>query len=695
MTTAERRILEIQTSIAQGTSTLNEVNEEADLKSLAESYVRNTLTGNTKAAELARQELAELTGAPVIKTEVPTAPTVQGTTPPQPEVPVTEEAPTVNPQEAEPVGREVPSKPVTSVQTPDGQAKFNVQGRVIELADLKQATGDLQPRDRSRKESAALAKERAGSMFNPARLLDDPTSGSGAPIIARDGTIMSGNGRVLTMQEVYASQSDSLSRYRSALEDAGINTEGFSQPVFVRQLTDDMTVQELKRFADLSNTEAQAQMSMTERASRDSKRLTDSKIIDLYRGDFDIDAAQNRGFVSEYAKKILSPTEQGAFFNSKGQISQEGISRVKNAILASAFDNPDTLATMLESSDENIKAISNAFMAAAPRFAQLKKQIADGRTDAQFDITSDLAEMANLVSRLRREGTKLQDYYNQSDMLSQPDPEVQRLVRAFYNEGLTRANSTKAMKDFLDFYTTEALQKESGGLLPDQTTASDIIESGRQRTEEKRSEAKGQNQPGLELAASGNVKRNDARGKQVQKRRNAESSERTEAVKPRAESKVDDARSESAVEKSVEGVAELRNTESTSPANADTREENTRGTKAGRVTIAQSQTLRQSLYRDAFADAGIDVDTAVNLPITNQYRILSKLVKEKFGLSFVEKPQQGAGYDQVNALLDAYHNLQWMTHTMAMPNKAIGLDGDTGLGSAAKRLGRIPSRLCE
>jgi len=617
--------------------------------------------------------------SPNVKTDAPTAPAVQETAPPQPAAPVAEEAPAVNPQEAEPVGREVPSKPVTSVQTPDGQANFNVQGRVIELADLKQATGDLQPRDRSRKESAALAKERAGSMFNPARLLDDPTSGSGAPIIARDGTIMSGNGRVLTMQEVYASQSDSLASYQSALKDAGINTEGFSQPVFVRQLADDMTVQELKRFADLSNTEAQAQMSMTERASRDSTRLTDSKIIDLYRGDFDIDAAQNRGFVSEYAKKILSPTEQGAFFNSKGEISQEGISRVKNAILASAFDNPDTLATMLESSDENIKAISNAFMAAAPKFAQLKKQIADGRTDAQFDITSDLAEMANLVSRLRREGTKLQDYYNQSDMLSAPDPEVKRLVRAFYNEGLTRANSTKAMKDFLDFYTTEALQKETGGLLPDQTTASDIIEAGRQRTEEKRSEAKGQNQPGLELAASGNVKRNDARGKQVQKRRNAESGERAEAVKPRAESKVDDARSESAVEKSVEGVAELRNTESTSPANADTREENTRGTKAGRVTIAQSQTLRQSLYRDAFADAGFEVDTAVNLPITNQYRILSKLVKEKFGLSFVEKPQQGAGYDQVNALLDAYHNLQWMTHTMAMPNKAIGLDGTLGL----------------
>ncbi|MBC18611.1 MAG: hypothetical protein CL942_16360, partial [Desulfovibrio sp.] len=161
---------------------------------------------------------------------------------------------------------------VKSVQTPDGQKNYNVKGLVVELDDLQQATGELQPRDRSRKESEALSKERAGSMFNPERLLDDPTSGSGSPIIARDGTIMSGNGRVLTMQEVYANQPESLAKYQEALKNAGINTERFSQPVFVRVLTDDMTVAELKEFADLSNTEAQAQMSMTERAGRDAKR---------------------------------------------------------------------------------------------------------------------------------------------------------------------------------------------------------------------------------------------------------------------------------------------------------------------------------------------------------------------------------------------------------------------------------------
>ena len=647
---------------------------------------KNAKPAKPKAAAASEQPtISEPPKPPQVTLEQPTQPK----TPTQDAPPVAQEppvAPTVpdqpaalpNPQEAEEVGKDIDNV-IKNVQTPDGQKTYNVKGKVVELSDLKQAQGELQPRDRSRKDSEVLAKERATpAKFNPSRLLDDPTTGSGSPIIGRNGTIMSGNGRVLTMQEVYANQPESLSRYRTALEEAGINTEGFSQPIFVRQLSDDMTMAELREFADLSNTEAQAQMSMTERASRDATRLIDSGIIDLYRGDFEIGALQNRDFVQEYAKKILSPTEQGAFVTADGSPSAEGLTRIRNAILASAFDDTDTLSLMLESTDDNIKAIGNAFMATAPKFAQLKKQIADGRTEAQFDITATLADMANLISRLRREGTKLQDYYNQTELFAEPDPAVKQLVRGFFNEGLTRANSTKAMKDFLTFYVDEALQKETGGLIPDETTASDIIEAGIQRTEDKR-DGKRQGQGGFDFAKSSTVERDDARGEQVQKQRNARGGKSAARSVQEAERQVSDTRPERALEKSIEGVAELRNSETVTPDQSETREENTRGTKAGRVTISQSQTLRQSLYRDAFVDAGRDPDTAVNLPITRQYKILSDLVKDKFGLKLVEKPKQGAGYDQVNALLDAYHNLQWMTHTLSLPNTAIGLDGTLGL----------------
>ena len=614
---------------------------------------------------------------PNVKTEDPVAPVVQEAKPDAPATPVVEDAPVMpNPQEAKPVGREVPSKPVTSIQTPDSDAKFNVQGRVIELADLKQATGDLQPRDRSRSESQSNVLIRATPQkFNPERLMDSPTTDSGAPIIARDGTIISGNGRVLTLQEVYSNQPESLKAYNEFITAQGIDVSGFSQPVFVRQLTDDMDISQLKQFADAANIPSIAEMSVTETSQRDASRLTDKDIIGLYEGG-EVNSLQNDAFVKAFASRIVSENERGKF-SKDGKPTREGIARMQNAILASAFQDTDAISIMLEDADPNIKAIANAFTSTAPKFSKLKSQVAKGQTPSSFDITPQLTDFAKLVSQLRRDGTKLNDYYSQDNMFEQPDPEVEQLVRAFFNDNLSRANSQKKMEMFLNAYADEALLKETGGLIPDETTATDVIESAKRKVKDQE-DGKSTGQGGF-LEASNDVKRDDAGGKQIPRRRRAPSSERAAEVKPTAERKVDDARSESAVEKSVEGVAELRDTDSTSPANADTREENTRGTKAGRVTIAQSQTLRQSLYRDAFADAGFDADTAVNLPITRQYKILSDLVTKKFGLSFVEKPRQGAGYDQVNALLDAYHNLQWMTHTMAMPNKAIGLDGTLGL----------------
>ena len=75
---------------------------------------------------------------------------------------------------------------------------------------------------------------------------------------------------------------------------------------------------------------------------------------------------------------------------------------------------------------------------------------------------------------------------------------------------------------------------------------------------------------------------------------------------------------------------------------------------------------------------------AANLSTGNQFRILNRTLKEKYGFTFIQPPKTGATYDQVNTMLDAYHNLQWMSHALNLPNKAIGLDGTLGLALPAK-----------
>ena len=115
---------------------------------------------------------------------------------------------------------------------------------VVDLKDLKQATGRLQIRDRSRQESRDEARRRAQELDVDQITENSRTSDTGAPIIAPDGTIISGNGRVLTMTEVYSIQNQGLSRYptqlkayQEKLKQIFPDAANFEKPILVRRLT--------------------------------------------------------------------------------------------------------------------------------------------------------------------------------------------------------------------------------------------------------------------------------------------------------------------------------------------------------------------------------------------------------------------------------------------------------------------------
>ena len=727
-----------------------------------------------------------------------------------------------NPQSVlEPVGKSVnEEKPdIKTVQTPDSQANYEVETVVVELADLKQAQGILQPRDRSLSESTVEAQRRASpDQFNPDRLLDSPTTGDGAPIIARDGTIMSGNGRVLTLQEVYSNQPSSRAAYTQALQSAGVNLEGYSQPVLVRRLTDtNMTVDDLKTFADLANTDAQARMSTTEVAQRDAQRMP-PQVVNLYTGG-DLTSLENKPFVEAFVRQVLSPTEQGQF-SRDGRLTKDAVSRMQSAILATAYEDTDTLAIMLDSTDDNIKAISNAMMSTAPQVSQLKADIASGNVRPEFDISPQIAEAAKTISSLRQRNIKPRDYFAQQDAFSETDPIVDAIIRAFYNEDLTRAKSQKFMQDVLAFYVEESGNRQSDGLFEDNTTPTDVVRAARSKAERKAdgtegqgsllpedstgdsaqtrsqqtqstrsesgsadtrtSDTKSQQEPQKELGYD--PKDNDAVAQELLKRvkalklegvnarvdsstfgsdvkfnikipealanqypddlktssgkikaplklraafningegnyqatpiynqdtpayMNVKSLLRDESIDPRAtaiENEIrkiaeevqtdDNARPESDLEASVAPGARVRDTGdfTSDPTQVVLREDgepSTRGTKSGRVLLQEVETLRQSVYNQAFTDAGFDPALARNFTPERQFKILSDLITDKFGFKYIARPETNS-YDANQALLDAYRNLQWMTHSLGLPYSAIGLENSLGLALPGRQWG--------
>ena len=114
---------------------------------------------------------------------------------------------------------------------------------------------------------------------------------------------------------------------------------------------------------------------------------------------------------------------------------------------------------------------------------------------------------------------------------------------------------------------------------------------------------------------------------------------------------------------------------------------NTRGIKAGDLITKLTLNDASSIYREAFRVAGKDPEIMVNRPIGEQFDVLEKMMKDEFGFKFIQRSKddpQGA----VNALLDAYRSLSFMTYTLGLPKEAIGLQGELGLALPGKDWGR-------
>jgi transcriptional regulator with XRE-family HTH domain len=366
------------------------------------------------------------------------------------------------------------SPPATKrIVTPDGSMSVMAKSEVVDLANLKYASGALQPRDRSRAESTIGIRERAANL-DPEQLLPTRVSDAGSPIVMQDGTILSGNGRVMSIAEVYRDPAlkQQADAYRKSL---GPEAEGMAQPVRVMRIAQPLEQAQAAKFADLSNRSRVAGLSATERALRDARGGAD--VLALYNGG-DFTAGQNQNFLREFMARLVAPQELPNF-SQNGALTKEGVDRMNAALLGAAYGDPELLSVMLESTDDNVRAFTNALRDAAGHFVRLKADIAAGVVPAQFDITPQIADTVKTVSGLRQRGVTPRAYLAQIDAFAVPSPITDALLKAFYNEDLTRALSQQKITEVLVNYATEASKKREGGLFEDTTGPTDVIRTAR------------------------------------------------------------------------------------------------------------------------------------------------------------------------------------------------------------------------
>lgn len=596
-----------------------------------------------------------------------------------PAAPVDQQAGAVNEPAVEPAPAPTRAADAAKTVTTATGRKVNVEYELIEADELQAASGDLQPRDRSRDASDVQIAQIAGQL-EPARLGFSAEADRGAPIIGDDNIVESGNGRVRAIRRAYEQVPERAAAYKQFLVESGYpEAANMRQPVLVRRRTTPMTPDERRQFVIESNQSATMSMSSTEKAMADSAKLNNTVLQFLVSPD--ITAAANRDFVRSFTQNVVPASEQNMMVTPDGTLSIDGKRRIEAALVAKAYNNADILVQLMESTDQEAKSIGNAFLAAAPDFARLRQDIADGFVLPEMDISKELVEAAQLTANLRAQNIKPDAYFSQQGMFGNTDPVVEEFVRGFYN-AKGRAASTQQITDFLRFYVEQAETFRAGqeNLFGDTETPQpvDLVRGARGRAEPPE-------QTQAPLLDQG-VNNEQQTGTNRRERSDVENRQQVQQPRATAERGADRAvggredGQNRGRDQQDQATAQRRGDDTESEAlKDDAQQSSLRGQTKSGLLQRISFTNRQSIYRDAFAEAGFDPDVAENFPPERQFKILSNLLQKTYGLAAVEKTDPANLRLAIDQLLDAYRNLQFMSFVLDMPSTAIGLNGSLGL----------------
>ncbi len=279
--------------------------------------------------------------------------------------------------------------------------------------------------------------------YQPAFVVNsDPTAGNGPPIITREGIVLGGNSRTMTLQLVYADRPDSAAAYRQTLTDqaAGFGLdpaalEGMRRPILVRVVDERMTPEEMavksRLYNQTTTQKLQAKAEGVSRARMISPATLAALSVDM--ADFDtlrqfLDSPRSKGFVGLLLQDgVIEQTEISSLTEKGGRLNDSGKKLVEDALRGMVVADYDVLEALPAS-------VLNKLDRTIPALARLKAR-GEG-----WDMGHVLTAALRIVGKAAAEGRKVEGWLGQADLLD-TDPEKKRpAVQAL---ALTFANATQ------------------------------------------------------------------------------------------------------------------------------------------------------------------------------------------------------------------------------------------------------------
>ena len=292
--------------------------------------------------------------------------------------------------------------------------------------------------------------------YNPAYTINtDPSMINGPPAVTREGVVLGGNSRIMSLDEVYRNHPDKAALYRDTLEanaaDFGLTPEeisGFSQPVLVRVVDSSVkTPADFQRRVRLYNEPpTQAMEAKVEGVSK-ARLMSDESFRILSAGLEEhggtlrqyMDKPGSRDFIASLLRDgVLDQAQVNRMIAPKtGLLTEDGKRLVEQVVRGRVFDDPEVLN---QAPAEAVKKLDLSL----PALAQLKARGDD------WDIIPKLSDALQAYSRMKAQGfTSPDDYFAQGDMFQKDkasaDPETRALLHA-----IAQKKPTELRTDFED-----------------------------------------------------------------------------------------------------------------------------------------------------------------------------------------------------------------------------------------------------
>jgi|GEM_PF-2228494 len=338
--------------------------------------------------------------------------------------------------------------------TPQGNVK--VSGR-YRIADADQVmTSDhpaynqaYQPRNRDTVSSRAQI-EKMAAHINPSLLQESPLTDTGAPLVDRNGQVISGNGRTMALRKAYdtGKATDYVAAVHDFARQRGIEVPAeVKRPVLVREIAPDHDA-DLARIAELSNRDNKLQRTAAEQAEADAQELIKGNLLDHFNPGEDGEILT--GGNNDFNRAFVRTVGDASLLNSDGSFSPAMEQRVRYAVLGALLhgepESRQLLATLVE--QRSVLGIKRQVDGVMSMSGQVLKLAND---KPEYDIRHDLAQaLRDYVDYrkaiMRGEVKTLDDYLSQGSLFDAPSSTA---ASDFILAQLDKASSMKQIREWL------------------------------------------------------------------------------------------------------------------------------------------------------------------------------------------------------------------------------------------------------